>query len=128
MLTVDFDFATSLPSIDDSFYISLLNQDFELYDLLLAGDFGLGNNLLSLVINTEDLLSNFVNQDWSLSFYLYDEVFDDNSTAAVSIHSVSLEKVVPSVPEPGTFALFALGCLGLAGRRQRQTLFNVVAK
>ncbi|WP_416307545.1 PEP-CTERM sorting domain-containing protein [Neptunicella sp. SCSIO 80796] len=117
LLSVDFTFNTSQADIEDSFFISLLNQDFELYDLLLPQDLMVGANSVSLSISASDLVNNYVNQNWSLSFYLYDEIPDDGSTSNVSISSVSLDKVAGQVPEPGSLALFALGLVGFISRR-----------
>ena len=118
LLSIAFDFNTSQASIVDSFFISFINADSDLYDLLLPSDFGIGSNSLTFSFNSADLINNYVNQDWRLSFYLYDEVFDDQSTSSVAISSVSLNKIDAQVPEPSGLAFLALGLAGLIGRRK----------
>lgn len=116
LLSVDFD--TSLLSVDDSFFISLINEDSDFYDMLMPEEINFSSQSNSFVINSDDLLNNYVDQNWSLSFYLYDEIFDNSSTSTVSISSVTLDKIVNEVPAPSSLAIFALGFIGLMSRRK----------
>ncbi|WP_414830852.1 PEP-CTERM sorting domain-containing protein [Alteromonas sp. H39] len=121
-LTVDFD--TSLLSNSDSFFISLLNDDFDLVDLLMPADISFSMQSNAFTINTDSLRDNYSNQNWSLSFLLYDELYDDFSTSTVAISNVSLSKVVNDVPAPAGMALFALGFIGLLASRRDVSLYR----
>ncbi|MDN4502572.1 PEP-CTERM sorting domain-containing protein [Alteromonadaceae bacterium BrNp21-10] len=115
LLTVDFD--TSLLSIEDSFYISLISQNNDLYDFLAPEDINFDGQSKSFVINTDDLIDNYSTDSWSLYFSLQDG-FEEASDSTVLINSVSLNKIVSEVPEPTSIALFAMGFAGLMTRRR----------
>ncbi len=120
VLSVNFDVETTFDDtiFDDWFSISLLNSDFDILELFSFNITGIDTFSTSLAINADDLTS-FVNQDWLLSFYLYDDIsFDDNSSF-VAINNLSLTKVPTDVPEPSSLAIFALGFAGLMVRRKQ---------
>lgn len=116
LLNVDFD--TSQLNTNDSFFISLLNEDSDLIDLLMPADISFSMQSNAFTISTASLLDNFSNQNWRLSFYLFDEIFDDGSTSVVSVSNVSLNKVATEVPAPASMAIFALGFIGLLASRR----------
>ena len=116
LLTVDFD--TSQLNNNDSFYISLLNEDFDLVDLLMPADVSYAMQSNVFTISTVSLLDNYSDQNWRLSFYLFDQIDDDDSTSLVSISNVSLDRVTAEVPAPASMAIFALGFIGLLASRR----------
>jgi hypothetical protein len=118
-LSVDFSVETSLfdTVFDDYFSISLINEDFdilELFSLNITDD----ESFSKLLTISADELTSFSNQNWSLSFYLYDDIAFDNNNSLVSINNVFLEEVATDVPEPSSLAIFALGFAGLMTRRK----------
>jgi len=118
-LLVSFNVDTTLLDtvFDDFFSISLINADWDILELFSLNIAGAESLSKSLTISSTDL-SSYANQDWSLSFYLFDDIdFDDNSST-VSISSVFLEEVATDVPEPSSLAIFALGLAGLMNRRK----------
>ncbi len=122
LLSVDFD--TSQLSNNDSFFISLLNEDFDLVDLLMPADVSYAMQSNTFTISTASLLDNFSNQNWRLSFYLFDQIDDDDSTSLVSISNVSLDRVTTEVPAPASMAIFALGFIGLLASRRDCALYR----
>lgn len=118
-LSVDFSVETSFLDnvLDDFFSISLINEDFDLIELFSMNILGAEDLSESLAISADDL-SSFANQNWSLSFYLYDDFDSDINNSLVSISSVFLKEVVTDVPEPSSLAIFALGFAGLMSRRK----------
>lgn len=118
-LSVSFNVDTTLDDtvFDDFFSISLINADWDILELFSMNIVSTESLSKSLTISSTDL-SSYANQDWSLSFYLFDDIdFDDNSST-VSISSVFLKEVVTDVPEPSSLAIFALGFAGLMSRRK----------
>lgn len=118
-LLVSFNVDTTLHDtvFDDFFSISLINADWDILELFSLNIASAESLSKSLTISSTDL-SSYANQDWSLSFYLFDDIdFDDNSST-VSISSVFLEEVATDVPEPSSLAIFALGLAGLMNRRK----------
>ncbi len=118
-LAVDFNVGTSSFNtvFDDVFSISLLNNDFDLVELFSMNITSDESFSKSLVINADELAS-YANQEWSLSFYLYDDYIEDENNSFVSINNVYIEEVVTDVPEPSSLALLALGFAGLMSRRK----------
>jgi len=118
-LAVDFNVGTSFfdTVFDDVFSISLVNEDLDLIELFSMNITGIESISKSLAISSEDFTS-FVNQGWSLSFFLYDGFdFDENSSFS-SINNIYIEEVTTDVTEPSGIAIMALGFAGLMHRRK----------
>ncbi|MGY0564572.1 MAG: PEP-CTERM sorting domain-containing protein [Paraglaciecola chathamensis] len=120
LLNVDFsiDTTTTDPTLDDVFSISLLNQDFDFIELFSTDILAAQNFSESLTIAATELAS-YANQDWSLSFFLFDGADFDDNQSSVSIAFSSLDAVATDVPEPSSLALLVLGCAGILGRKKR---------
>jgi hypothetical protein len=119
ILSVDFNVGTSFVDtvFDDFFSISLINEDFDILELLSMNIIGNETLSKSLAIDATDLTS-FTNQNWALSFYLFDDVDLDDNNSFTSISNVFIEEVVTDVPEPSTLAIFILGFASLISRKK----------
>ncbi|MGL1957727.1 MAG: PEP-CTERM sorting domain-containing protein [Colwellia sp.] len=122
ILSVDFNFGATLNDdiFDDFFAIDLINADgdyFELFEWDILGS----ESITKLITFNTNELTTYADQNWSLSFTLFDEFWDDGddtNSSFVSINNVFLEEVVTDVPEPSSLAIFALGFAGLISRRK----------
>lgn len=117
-LNVDFSVDTTMidPILDDWFSISLLNQDFEFIELFYTDILSAQSFSESLTIAASDLAS-YANQDWSLSFYMFDGFEADSNQSTAFITFASLDSVVTDVPAPAGFVLLLLGFAGLFTRK-----------
>jgi hypothetical protein len=62
---------------------------------------------------------------WALDFRAVGSGFDPNAlfiTAGIQDENHGLFAEIQAVPEPGAMALFALGCLGIAGIARRSRM------
>lgn len=118
-LSVDFTVETSLLDtvFDDYFSISLINEDFDILELFSINITNTESFSKLLAISADELTS-FTNQNWSLSFYLYDDIDFDNNNSLVLMNNVFLKEVATDVPEPSSLAIFSLGLAGLMSRRK----------
>tara|TARA_R110001599_G_C12183494_1_gene654265 strand:- start:29 stop:697 length:669 start_codon:yes stop_codon:yes gene_type:complete len=124
-LNVNFSVDTTLidPTLDDEFSISLFNQDFDFVELFSMPILSMQSFTESLFIQAS-ALSSYVNQDWSLSFYMFDGFAIDDNQSSVSISLASLEEVATDVPEPSSLALLLLGCAGVLSRKKILQAFS----
>lgn len=103
---------------DDFFSIGLINADWDFVDLLSVNILTTQSFSESLIITAAEL-ANYTNQDWTLSFYLYDELLEQkNNGSSISINNSLLEAAATDVSEPSSLAILAIGFAGLMSRRK----------
>tara|TARA_R110000772_G_scaffold103694_8_gene204895 strand:- start:2016 stop:2699 length:684 start_codon:yes stop_codon:yes gene_type:complete len=125
LLNINFSVDTTLidSTFDDEFSISLFNQDFDYVELFSMPIVSMQSFTESLAIQASEL-SSYVNQDWSLSFYMFDGFAVDDNQSSVSISFTALEEAVTDVPEPSSLAFLLLGCAGVLGRKKISQAFS----